>query len=133
VAIKVETEKIYHIHHIWSDRTTLFVLGYPKIGNMNITYPPIQITDLPPAVEHLGYDFTRAALYLLIPTELLYFSLYFKIKGLKRVYASLAFLAIVAFWMYPLITPIRCGPVQSLQHFASEYSSRLVELRSSND
>lgn len=100
---------------------------------MNITYPPIHITDLSPALRQLSYDFHRAALYLLIPTELLYFSLYFKIKGYNRVYAYLAFLTILAFWMYPIITPIRCGPARSLQHFTSEYSSRSAVLRSSND
>jgi hypothetical protein len=100
---------------------------------MNITYPPIHITELPPAVEQLSHDFPKAALYLLVPTELLYFSLYFKIKGFNRVYTYLAFLSILAFWMHPLITPIRCGPVRSLQHFASEYSSQYFVLRSGND
>jgi hypothetical protein len=91
---------------------------------MNITYPPIHLTELPPAVEQLTHDFPKAALYLFVPTELLYFSLYVKIKGFNRVYAYLAFLSILSFWIYPLITPIRCGPARSLQHFASEYLSQ---------
>src|ERR1700738_5287634 len=91
---------------------------------MNISYPPIHIPELPPAIEQLSYDFPKAALYLLIPAELLYFSIYFKIKGFNRVYAYLTFLSLLAFWMCLLITPVRCGPVRSLQHFASEYMSQ---------
>lgn len=90
---------------------------------MNVTYPPIYVVELPQAFEQLRDEFPRAALYLLIPAELLYFSLYFKIKGFNRAYAYLTFISLLTFWMYPVITPIRCGPARSLQHFASEHIS----------
>ncbi len=100
---------------------------------MNITYPPIHITELPPALQQLSNDFPKAALYLLVPTELLYFSIYFKVKGFNRVYAYLAFLSILSFWMYPLITPVTCGPIRSLQHFASEHIIPYCVLNNSRD
>jgi hypothetical protein len=93
---------------------------------MNISYTPIHIPELPPAVQQLSHEFPKAVSYLLIPAELLYFSIYFKIKGFNRVYAYVAFLSLLSFWMYPFITPARCGPVRSLQHFASEYNFHIL-------
>jgi hypothetical protein len=87
---------------------------------MNISYPP-DIISLPPAFEQLGEELPKAAAFLLIPTELLYFSIYFRIKSCHRLYAFCTFLAIAAFWISPLITPVYCGPARCLQNFASEY------------
>jgi hypothetical protein len=87
---------------------------------MNISYPPIHIINLPPTFEQLGRELPKAALCLLIPVELLYFSIYFKVKGHNRLYESLTFLSILAFWISPLLTPIVCGPIKSIQHFAGE-------------
>lgn len=90
---------------------------------MNVTYDLAHIPILPPPFEHLGREFSRAVLCLLIPTELLYFAIYFKIKGFKSLYVSLTFLSILTFWLCPLFAPIVCGPVKSLQHFGSEFST----------
>lgn len=86
---------------------------------MNISYVPIPIGNLPPAIEKVGHEFIRAAAFLLIPTELLYFSIYFHTKGAYKVYKILTFLSIAAFWISPSIAPIGCGPVRCLQNFAS--------------
>lgn len=96
---------------------------------MNTTYPPTHVLELPPVVQQLSHDFAKAALYLLIPAEFLYFSIYFKIKGFNRVYAYLAFLSLLSFWMYPLVTPVRCGLVRSLQHCASKYIPKYSMMR----
>lgn len=88
---------------------------------MNVTYDLVHIPVLPPPFEHLGREFPRAVLCLLIPVELLYFAIYFKIKGFKGLYGSLTFLSAFAFWLCPLFAPIICGPVKSLQNFGSEY------------
>ena len=87
---------------------------------MNVTYQPVQTTELPAALEQLGREIPRALVCLLIPAELLYFAIYFKIKDSKKLYAALTFISILAFWLCPLFTPIVCGPVKSLQHFGSE-------------
>lgn len=75
---------------------------------------------LPPTVEKLGHDFVKAAAFLLIPTELLYFSIYFHAKGQYKVYRYLTFLSLFAFWMAPYIAPVSCGPARCLQHFAGK-------------
>ncbi|CZR50772.1 uncharacterized protein PAC_00646 [Phialocephala subalpina] len=85
---------------------------------MNTSYIPIPIADLPPAVEQMGHDFVKAAAFLLIPTELLYFSIYFHIKGYYNIYRNLAFLSLATFWIAPYFAPISCGPARCLQHFA---------------
>jgi len=90
---------------------------------MNITYPPIHITDLPPAFSQLGNELPKALVYVLIPTELLYFSLYFKLKGYSRLYSYLTAASIAAFWASPLVAPISCGPVKCLQNFSSTFVS----------
>jgi hypothetical protein len=86
---------------------------------MNISYPPIPIGNLPPAMEEVGQESIKAAAFLLIPTECLYFSIYFHLKGAYKVYKILTFLAITAFWISPYAAPIGCGPVRCLQNFAS--------------
>lgn len=86
---------------------------------MNISYSQIPIGNLPPAVEEVGHEFIKATAFLLIPTEALYFSIYFHTKGAYKVYKILTFLSIATFWISPYATPIRCGPVRCLQNFAS--------------
>lgn len=87
---------------------------------MNITYPPLRVTNMAavsPTLEQLSHDFTRALFYALIPAEVLYFSLWFKVRGAERTYAALTFCAIVLAWIAPVITPVACAPVKSLQYF----------------
>ncbi|KAG4414145.1 hypothetical protein IFR04_012711 [Cadophora malorum] len=85
---------------------------------MNISYSPIPIANLPPAVEQLGHELTRATAFLLIPTELLYFAIYFHVKGLHKVYKILSFLSLATFWIAAYAAPVSCGPARCLQHFA---------------
>jgi hypothetical protein len=89
---------------------------------MNVSYPPIPIPvhNLSPAVQQLGHEFTKALAFLLIPTELLYFSIYFHTKGRYRLYEILTFLSIATFWISPYAAPISCAPARCLQYFASE-------------
>lgn len=86
---------------------------------MNISYPPVHITNLPPTLEELGHEFIKAVAFLLIPTELLYFSIYFHLKGFQKLYEFLTFSSIAAFWVSPWLAPISCGPARCLQNFAS--------------
>ncbi|KAN0122281.1 hypothetical protein V8E51_000607 [Hyaloscypha variabilis] len=85
---------------------------------MNITYQPLPIGKLPLAMEVASNEFVKATAFLLIPLELLYFSIYFHTKGVYKVYRILNFLAITAFWLAPFAAPIACGPVRCLQYFA---------------
>lgn len=84
----------------------------------NISYPPIHINELPPQFEQLGHEFIKAASFLLIPVELLYFSIYFLLRGDRKVYKTLTVLTLVAFWTSSLTAPISCGPARCLQNFA---------------
>jgi hypothetical protein len=86
---------------------------------MNISYQPIPTRNLPPAMEAAGNEFIKAAAFLLIPLELLYFSIYFNTKGAYNVYRILNFLSITTFWISPYVAPITCGSVRCLQCFAS--------------
>jgi len=97
---------------------------------MNITYPPIQIANIPPDFERTGHEVIKAAAFLLIPAELLYFSIYFHTKGLYKLYESLTFLSLGAFWISPVLAPISCSPARCLQNFASMLSPHLLDTRS---
>ncbi|RDW77332.1 hypothetical protein BP6252_05385 [Coleophoma cylindrospora] len=66
----------------------------------------------------MGYDFIKATAFLLVPTELLYFSIYFHTKGQYRIYKYLTFLSLVTFWISPWAAPISCSPARTLQNFA---------------
>jgi hypothetical protein len=90
---------------------------------MNISYPPLHITNIPPVVQQMGNEVVKATAFLLIPAELLYFSIYFHIKGLYKLYEILTFLSIVAFWVSPVLAPISCSPARCLQNFASMFLS----------
>jgi hypothetical protein len=98
----------------------------------NISYPPVHITDIPPEVERMGHEVIKAAAFLLIPTEILYFSIYFHAKGLYKLYEILTFLSLGAFWVSPILAPISCSPVRCLQNFAS-MAPPTVELKSNAD
>jgi hypothetical protein len=97
----------------------LALLLRTHIANMNISYPPIHITNIPPAVQQMGHEVIKATAFLLIPAELLYFSIYFHTKGLYKLYEILTFLSIVDFWVSPVLAPISCSPARCLQNFAS--------------
>lgn len=88
---------------------------------MNISYPPIHITNIPPPVVKMGHEVVKATAFLLIPTELLYFSIYFHTKRLYKLYEILTFLSVAAFWVSPVLAPISCSPARCLQNFASEF------------
>jgi hypothetical protein len=92
---------------------------------MNISYPPIHITNIPPAFEQLGHEFIKATAWLLIPTELLYFSVYFHRKGFYKAYEVLTFLSLGAFWVSPLVAPIACNAARCLQNFAGKFKSKI--------
>lgn len=85
---------------------------------MNISYSPIPVASFPPAVEQLGHELTKGTAFLLIPTELLYFAIYFHIKGLHRIYEVLTFLSLATFWLAGYAAPVSCGPARCLQHFS---------------
>lgn len=74
---------------------------------------------IPPVVEHLGHEVVKAIAFLLIPAELLYFSIYFHAKGCRRIYQTLTFLSLATFSIAPYAAPISCGPAQCLQKLTS--------------
>ncbi|KAG4027345.1 hypothetical protein MFRU_031g00920 [Monilinia fructicola] len=75
-------------------------------------------TTLSPAFETLGHETIRAAAFLLIPTELLYFSIYFLLKRQYGTYKKLSALSLVTFWLSSWINPISCAPIGALRNFA---------------
>jgi hypothetical protein len=116
-----------------SEKPDSFYLGswnalLGSAASMNISYPPFHITNIPPEVERMGHELIKATAFLCIPAELLYFSIYFRAKGLYRVYEILTFLSLAAFWVSPVLAPISCSPARCMQNFASMPSSYLSEL-----
>ncbi|TVY81833.1 hypothetical protein LSUE1_G003011 [Lachnellula suecica] len=87
---------------------------------MNISYSPMPISlpNLPSAYNQLGNELIKATAFILVPVELLYFSIYFRTKGFLRIYEILTFLSLGAFWLSSWFAPISCGPARCLQNFA---------------
>jgi len=87
---------------------------------MNISYLPVipSPNSIPPAFEQLGHEITKATSFLLIPAELLYFSVYFHRKGFNRLYKICTFLSLATLWLAPFASPVSCGPARCLQNFA---------------
>lgn len=79
----------------------------------------VPIPRLPATFDHLGDEVPTALLALLVPTFLLYASIYMHVKGFHRTYVFLTLASIASFVAYPYVTPIHCGPFRSLQYFAS--------------
>jgi hypothetical protein len=73
--------------------------------------------NLPPAFIQVGQEFPKALAYLLVPAKLLYFAIYFKIRGNLRLFELLTFLCVIALWLAPIVTPLSCGLFESLQKF----------------
>lgn len=87
---------------------------------MNISYPPVYMTNIPPAFERLGHESIKAIAYLLIPTELLYFAVYFSIKRQDKLYNVFTFLSLATLWLSSILAPIACGPARCIQNFAGK-------------
>jgi hypothetical protein len=96
---------------------------------MNATQLPmvsmLAALQVPPELNRQGHEVIRAAVFSLIPAELFYFSIYFHMKGVYRLYRMLTAFALAAFWIAPYAAPTSCGPVKCLQNFASEYESNV--------
>lgn len=95
--------------------------------DMNLSYPPVYTTNLPPAIEQASHEVVRAATLLLIPAELLYFSVYFHRKGQYSLYTALTFSSLATFWLSPILAPVSCGPARCLQNFASKLQVSVYE------
>lgn len=78
--------------------------------------------DISPSYRLLAHEFSRALAYLLLPLALLYLSLYFGVKGHKRVYVALTFAALVAFTTATSVAPIQCPPAASLMNFGGAFA-----------
>ena len=100
---------------------------------MNVSYPPLHITNIPPVVQQMGNEVVKATAILLIPAELLYFSIYFHTKGLYKLYEILTFLSIIAVWVSPVLAPISCSPARCLQNFASMFFTYSLQCASRID
>ena len=66
----------------------------------------------------LTSEFLSLILLLLVPTLLLYASIYSHLRGSTRVYQTLVLGALITFVMQPRLAGICCGPLKSLQHLA---------------
>ncbi|PQE31602.1 hypothetical protein CJF32_00010463 [Rutstroemia sp. NJR-2017a WRK4] len=86
---------------------------------MNITSIPLLIEPaaMSPELERLGHETIRALAFLLIPIELLYFSIYFLLQGQYGLHKKLTFLSLSTFWLSNWMTPISCGPIAVLRNF----------------
>lgn len=89
------------------------------IASSLATTPFVSIPQLPAAFDQVANEFPKAILWLLLPTTLLYASIYVHVKGWQRTYVFLTVISIACFIAYPYIAPIHCGPFRSLQYFAS--------------
>lgn len=78
--------------------------------------------DIPPSFRLLAHDFGRSLAYLLLPLSLLYLSLYFSLKGYKRVYGVLTLGALVGFATATSVAPINCPPAASLMNFGGAFA-----------
>lgn len=94
----------------------------------NVSYPPIYVTNMPPQFGRLAHESAKAVAYLLIPSELLYFAVYFYLKKQRRIYHVLNVAALVMLWLSPLMAPITCTPASCLQNFASTSSCPYMPL-----
>lgn len=78
--------------------------------------------DIPPSYRLLAHEFGHALEYLLLPLTLLYFSLYFSLKGYKRVYGALTLGALLGFSTATSVAPIHCPPAASLMNFGGAFA-----------
>lgn len=78
-------------------------------------------TTISPVFQRLGHETIRAIAFLLIPTELLYFSIYFLLKRQYGRYKKFSTLSLITFWLSIWMNPISCGPVAALRNFAGTY------------
>ena len=81
--------------------------------------------DIPPSYILLAHDFSRSLAYLLLPLALLYLSLYFGLKGYKRVYGALTLGALVGFATATSVAPISCPPAASLMNFGGAFAIQI--------
>jgi hypothetical protein len=97
---------------------------------MNVTYPTtiplLAALQVPLEVNRQGQEVIKATVFGLIPAELLFFSIYFHVKGFYKLYRILTALSLAAFWIAPYAAPISCGPVKCLQNFASKFKSYFI-------
>ncbi|KAH8602781.1 hypothetical protein B0O99DRAFT_604297 [Bisporella sp. PMI_857] len=85
---------------------------------MNISHSSKFVKNVPPAFEQLGHELLKAAAFMLIPAELLYFSIYFLRKGYYKLYWILTALSISTLWVAPIFSPVSCGPARCLHYFS---------------
>ncbi len=86
---------------------------------MNATSSIINIDETRPALAQLADQFPLAMASLLVPTLLLYLSIYARVIGHYTAYKVLTFGSVAAYFTCPYVTPVHCGPVRCLQNFAS--------------
>lgn len=87
---------------------------------MNFTQPAVQLaTEIAPTMHQVSDEFIRAFFWMLVPAEVFYFSLYFKVQGCERAYKYLTAATMLFFLISPIVTPLSCAPVRSMQYFTS--------------
>ena len=96
-------------------QTTVY---YSWTAAVNATTSIINIEEIRPALVQLADQFPVAMASLLIPTLLLYLSIYARVLGHYTTYKVLTLGSIAAYFTCPYLTPIHCGPVRCLQNFA---------------
>lgn len=87
---------------------------------MNVTFPAAELAaEQAPMVSLFTDEVVRAFFWMLVPTEVFYFSLYFKVQGREKAYKRLTALCMVLFLISPIVTPMSCALVRSVQYFFS--------------
>ncbi len=69
--------------------------------------------------KQLADEVPAALSGLLVPTVLLYASIYSHVRGFLRLYRFLTVASIACFFAVPWLSAIHCGPLRCLQNFAS--------------
>ena len=85
---------------------------------MNVTTRTIDGEAMQPAIYQLVRQLLTLICSLVLPTLLLYVSIYAHVIGHYTMYKLMTFVALASFLACPSIYPISCGPVQCLQNCA---------------
>jgi hypothetical protein len=99
-----------------------------QYNGMNNSISSVTYHEIPPALLQISHDLFRVFVSLLIPAELLYFAIYFHVKGHKRLYSYLTWLSFLGFWICPVFAPTICGPSKSLQHCGSKFPASIWDV-----
>ncbi|KAI6249916.1 hypothetical protein HI914_01645 [Erysiphe necator] len=91
----------------------LYTLSFDNKSQPSITTSS-SLLELPSNFHQASLDLSKALVFLIIPGEFFYFSIYFLLKGRYVIHNTLTLLALMAIWISPIVTPIKSNSARSL-------------------